>query len=206
MRKVVVFDLDGTLIDSRKIYIDTIHNALLEHYLIYPKSHISRALGPKIEASLKNIGKFNDKTVKILKNTINRYIPEKTRKIKLTPYAKQALQKLKSNGYKIVLLTNSAKRFAVPVLKHQKIAKYFNKFYFAENFPKKEDAMKAIARKYKIKTKDIIYVADKMSDVKIARNVGCRIIITLAKSWDKNKLKGKKYSIASLKNLYEQLK
>jgi HAD superfamily hydrolase (TIGR01549 family) len=201
MKKVVMFDLDGTLIDSRNIYIDTIHNSLLEHYFIYPKSHISRALGPKVEITLKNIKKFKPKTLKILKNRINNDISKKAGRIKLAPYTKEALKKLKSKGYAVILLTNSAGRFANAILRKNKISKYFSKTYYSENFSRKEDAIKAIARKYKVKAKDITYIADKMSDVKIARKAGCKIIITLAVSWDKKKVQGKRYTINSLKSL-----
>jgi len=199
MQKVAVFDLDGTLIDSKKLYIDTIHHSLLEHYFVYPKSHVSRALGPKLETTLANINKFSPKTLKILKNEINRDIAKKASRIKLTPYARQALQKLKKNRFKIILLTNSAKRFATEILNKNKISKYFNQLYYAEKFARKEDAIKAIAKKYK--TKSVVYVADKRADVKIAKKAGCRIIIALAKSWDRKKLEGKKYSIRSLRDL-----
>jgi HAD superfamily hydrolase (TIGR01549 family) len=201
MKKVAVFDLDGTLIDSKKLYIDTIHHSLLEHYFIYPKSHISRALGPKVEITLKRINKFSPKILKKLKDRINNDISKKASRIKLAPYAKEALQRLKSKNYAVILLTNSAGKFANAILKRNKILKYFSRLYYSEKFSSKENAIKAIAKKYKTKVKNITYVADKMSDVKIARKAGCRIVIVLAKSWDKKKVKGKRYAIKSLRQL-----
>ena len=204
--KVIIFDFDGTLVDSKKLYIETIHKNLLEHFFIYPKSHISKALGPKLEITLNNIQKFSPKIIKRLKIKINADIKIRAKSLKLTPYSKETLQNLNKKGYNLILLTNSAGKFLKTVLKNQHIQGYFKKLFYAENFPNKETAIKRIAKRYKVKVKDITYVADKLSDVQIARNVGCKIVIVLAKSWDKNQLKGKSYSISSLKQLAKKIK
>ena len=79
--------------------------------------------------------------------------------------------------------------------------KYFDKFFYAENFSDKPSKIKELAKKYKINVKNIIYVADRTKDVKIARKAGCKIIIVLACSWDKNEFHGEKYTIKSLKDI-----
>jgi len=200
-RFVVVFDLDGTLVDSKQLYIDTIHSYLIEHYFIFPKSHVSKALGPKLEITLRNISRFSQDVLDELKKKINKEVAHKASHLKLCPYAKSELKKLNEKGCIIILLTNSAASFAVNALKTHKVLRYFNKLFYAENFSSKEDAIKAIAKKYKTKVSDITYVADKKSDVKIARNVGCKIVIVLACSWDKSKFRGERYIVKSLKDL-----
>jgi phosphoglycolate phosphatase-like HAD superfamily hydrolase len=219
MKRVVVFDLDGTLIDSKKLYTDTIHHSLLEHYFNvrnahisehpknaehffgFPKSRVSRALGPKLEITLRNIGRFQPEILQELKNSINKDVAHEAAYVKLCPYAKGALKKLKKRKYTLILLTNSAGEFSTNVLKAHKIRKYFSKLFYAESFSSKEDAIRAIAKKYKVQVSEIIYIADKKADVKIARNAGCRIIITLACSWDKKLFNREKYTISSLKQL-----
>ena len=204
MKKILVFDFDGTIADSKRLYINMIYSSLLEHSLIYPKSHITRALGPKLEITLNNINKFSPKLLQKLKKKINSDITKKAKSLKLCPYANETLKRLHENN-KIFLLTNSSGKFVRQVLRYNKILRYFSRLYYAENFSSKEQAIKSIAGKYKTKIKDVIYIADKVSDVKIARNVGCRIIISLACSWDKNKLKGKNYTISSLNQLADAL-
>jgi len=201
MEKVIVFDLDGTLVDSKKLYTESIHHSLLEHYFTFPKSHVSRALGPKLEITLRNIGKFQPETLRELKDSINKEVSHSTSHLKLCPGAKEALKKLKKKNYTIALMTNSAREFAVNALRTHKIRKYFTRLFYAENFSSKEDALRAIARKYNARISDVVYVADKKADVKIARNAGCRIIVPLACSWDKRLFKGEKYTIRSLKKL-----
>ena len=204
MKKVIVFDLDGTLIDSKKIYVDTIHSSLIEHYFTFPKSHVSKALGPKLEITLRNIGRFQPDTLQLLKNRINMEVASNASKVRLCPYVSETLKKLKKNHI-LVLLTNSAGGFAKNVLRAHKIRKYFDKLFYAENFSSKEDAIRAIAKKYNTKASEINYVADRKNDVKIAKNVGCKIIIVLTCSWDKRRFRGERYTIHSMKQLANAL-
>jgi HAD superfamily hydrolase (TIGR01549 family) len=195
--KIIIFDLDGTLIDSKQVYIGTIQNSLLEHYFVYPKSHISRALGPKVEQTLLNLGRFSPKMLRILKRAINRRVSKKANSLRLAPHAKETLGRLYKK-YMLILMTNSAKRFAMNILRKNKIKKYFKELFYAENFSVKEDVIKRLARKYRISAKSIIYVGDRMNDVRVARKAGCRIIITKAVSWDKDKFKKQRYVVKDL--------
>lgn len=192
MTKLIIFDLDGTLVDSKKLYVDIIRDSLLKLRYIYPRSHIVKSLGPKIEGTLTNIGKFNPKIKAKLKKEINEWIAKKTKHLKLCPYAKQTLKKLKKEKNKIMLLTNSAKKFANLFLKKNKIDKFFDMIICAENFKTKEQVIKQITKKYKIKIKDIIYIADTEKDIKIAKKAGCKIIIVLKCSWDKTLFRKRK--------------
>jgi len=198
--KIIIFDLDGTLIDSKQVYINTIQHSLLEHYFVYPKSHVSKALGPKLMQSLLNLRRFSPKMLRLLTSIINRRISKKADSLRLAPYAKETLKKL-SKKYSLFLMTNSAKRFVHAILGKNHISGYFERLFYAENFSIKEDAIKSLARKYKVKIKDIVYIGDRMNDVRVARKVGCRIIITKAVSWDKERFKNQKYAISSLREL-----
>jgi phosphoglycolate phosphatase len=222
MRKIIIFDFDGTIADSKKLYIDTIHHSLLEHSFLvrnqqisehpknakhffgYPKSRVTKALGPKLEMTLKNLDKFSPELMKKLKMQINSDITKKAKSLKMCPYARETLKKLKQKGWKIMLLTNSAGKFISAFLKHHKVEKYFDRLFYAENFSSKESAIRQITRQYKVKVSDVIYVADKLSDVKIAKNVGCRIIVPSACSWDKKKFRHEKYVISNLSQLTDK--
>jgi len=201
MKRVIIFDFDGTIADSKRLHIDNIHHSLLEHSFLYTKSHITKALGPKLEITLKNLDKFSPELMRKLKDNINSNLAKKAKSLKLCHYAKETLEKIRKKGWKIILLTNSPRRFIVVFLKHNKIKKYFDKLFCAENFSSKESAIRQIAKAYRAKISDVIYVADKLEDVKMAKNTGCRIIISLACSWDRNKLKKSRFAVKSLRDI-----
>ncbi|MEM2956471.1 MAG: HAD-IA family hydrolase [Candidatus Pacearchaeota archaeon] len=205
MVRVLIFDFDGTIVDSKTAYIDTIHRSLLKRSFIYPKERIAKALGPKIETTLKNLNKFSHKMLKSLKNEINKNITKKVKELKLCPYVKETLRRLKQKKFKIILLTNSARKFVITFLKYNKIMKYFNRLFYAENFKSKEEAIRNIAKKYNISIRKIVYIADKKKDVEIAKKIGCKIIIVLICSWDKKEFHKEKYTINSMKQLEKML-
>ena len=128
-----------------------------------------------------------------MKNEVHKEIEKKADKLRLCKNVKPTLKNLKKKKVKLVLMTNSPRNFVFRILKKNHI-EYFDKLFYAENFTIKEKAIKSLAKKYKIKVKDIVYVADKFSDIRIAKRAGCKIIIPLACSWDKENLKKKKYS------------
>lgn len=207
--KLIVFDFDGTIVDSKKLYVDVIHGSLLKFCYIYPKSHIAKKLGPKVEETLSNIGKFNPKIKAKLKKDINDWVTKKVRHIKLCPYVKQTLKELKKKKkekIKIAILTNSVRKYTIAFLKKNNIDKFFDKLICAENFATKENAIKKLAKRYKIKIKDIVYIADTKKDIKVAKKVGCKIIIVLACSWYKSQFKNRKQKfiikdLSKLKNV-----
>lgn len=200
--KIIVFDLDGTIVDSKKLYINTIHHNLVMNYFIFTKGHVARALGPKLEDTLQKLRRFDPKTLKRLKKDINEYVARESSKLKLCPKVKEVLKYLRSRKFKIVLLTNSARKYTLLLLKKNNLLRFFDKVIAAENFNKKSEVIKKIARKYKVKTNEIVYIADKIKDIKIAKQAHCRIIITLACSWDKTKFRNKKANYI-IKNLGE---
>lgn len=200
--KVLVFDFDGTIADSKKLYVDIIRDSLLKASYIYPRSSIIRALGPKLEESLLNIRKFDRKTLKKLSREINGFVTEKAKSLKVCRNVKRTIRKLKkSRKYKIILLTNSVRGFARAFLKNNGMEKDFDIIMGSEDFGTKEDAIKKIARRFKMRTRDIIYVGDREMDFRVARHVGSKIIMPYACSWEKTRIMQRKYSKVRIQNL-----
>ena len=118
-------------------------------------------------------------------------------------YAKIGIEQLKRK-YKIVLLTNSIKRFAEKILKKNRLGEFFDRFMFAEDFTTKEDAFRKISKMFKVKMNEILYIADKINDIKIAKRIGCNYAISLACSWDRNLFRKRgKFVINNLEELAE---
>lgn len=204
MKKIIVFDFDGTIADSKKLYVDIIHDSLFKASYIYPRSHIVKALGPKLEDSLLNLRKFPPNVLKKLSKEINDFVIRKARGLKVCKNVKSELKKLKkSKKYKIILLTNSVRKFSIAFLKKNNMLKDFDLILGSEDFKDKEKALKHIAKIFKARPEDIVYIGDRIKDYKIARHVGSQIIIPYACSWDKSLLKLKKYSKVRISNLGE---
>lgn len=201
-RKILVFDFDGTIADSKKLYVDIIHDSLAKASYIYPRSHIVRAMGPKLEGTLLNIQKFDRKTLKKLSKEINDFVIVEAESLKVCVHVKSELRKLHRSGkYKIILLTNSVRAFSIAFLKKNKMLNDFDLILGSEDFMDKPRELKLLAKKYKVGIKDVVYIGDRIMDYKIAKQVGARIVLPHVCSWDKSKIMNKKYSKVRIENL-----
>jgi len=200
MTKLAVFDFDGTIADTKKLYCYIIRKAINERGYSFSKSHVEKNLGPKLGITLRDL-KIAEKDINPIRNEVHAYILTKVNSLRVCPYAAQALERLKNKKVKIVLLTNSIRRFVLAFLKKNKLAKYFDVLFCAEDFKEKPEAFRKIFKKFKTKPGEVLYVADKTSDVRIARLARCRIAIVLVCSWDKKKFKSEKYVMKDLRRL-----
>ncbi len=202
-QKLIIFDLDGTLIDSKALWRDIIFNALKKRGYKLTRKKVESSLGSKLNITLKNLKvKENGK----LKKEINSRIIAKVNKLKLCLHVKKTLSKLKKQKKQCILalVTNSSRNFVLTSFKKHGLK--FNDILCGEDFNTKEQAIKILMKKFKINTSETIYVADKLSDIKVANKLHINIVIPLICSWDKNIFKKRKLKakhIKYIKNLGE---
>jgi phosphoglycolate phosphatase-like HAD superfamily hydrolase len=199
MIKLLVFDFDGTIADSKKLYIDSIYHSIKKYGYHLSKAFVEKNLGSKLDASLFNM-KIKRNAEKIA-NEVNAFVTKKASSLKLCPYVLGTLAKIKKRKIKTVLMTNSTKKFINAFMKKYPIRKYFNKVLGAEDFLVKEDAFRKLFRQYHIKPNEVVYIADKVKDVKIARYLGIHPLIVLACSWDKKRFKKEPYIVKDFSSI-----
>ncbi len=187
-KATVVFDLDGVILDSKRLYANAFQYAFRKGGINLSRSFIAPRLGGKMEETVKNI---EDSTgFRINEPLTTRAVLSFSRKnvhsVRSMKGAKRALLETK-NAARIILLTNTTKNVAMISLKKLGLV-VFDKMVFAEDSKSKESAIRRVSREFKIPAKEIIYVGDMARDIRVARSAGCRIISV--PGWDsKSKLK-----------------
>lgn len=201
--KILIFDLDGTLADSKELFVGAIHFYFNKYNYKFTKKRIKKILGPSLQFLFKQL-KIKKNAEKIEKE-INKYITKQAKKVKLCDHA-NSIKKL-SKKYKLFIVTHSARCFVEKFLKNNNLKKYFSEIFCGEDFVGKDKEFNKIFKKYKVRPKNAVYIADKISDVKIARAVGCKIIIVLSCSWDKKYFSRhkKKFVVKDLKAIEKYL-
>jgi phosphoglycolate phosphatase len=173
----LLFDLDGTLIDSK---LDLVHsvNATLrelgraelpaETVASYVGNGagvlISKALGPETPPA-----EFN----RALEFFLAYYEAHKIDYTTAYPGVPEALQELRAMP--MAVLTNKPVRISVGILKALGLAKYFRAIYGGNSFPtKKPDPFGAttILREFSLRANEAMLVGDSEVDVQTARNSG----------------------------------
>lgn len=175
--RLLIFDLDGTLIDSRLDLVYSV-NATLEHLGRAPLAHeviesyvgngvaalVHRALGPgAFEEQVKHAQEFflDYYRAHMLDNTI------------LYPGVREALEAL--GGRSMAVLTNKPVRFSEEILKGLDAARYFRFVYGGNSFScKKPDpvGVQTLLRDLGASANEAMMIGDSAVDVRTARNAG----------------------------------
>lgn len=128
MKKLVFFDLDGTLTDSGPGIMNSAAYAFERMGYPVPPSAILRTfVGPPLHESFLQNGipaEMAEKAVAVFRE---RYMP--IGKYENTPYEgiRTFLESLKSLGFHLMIATSKPEEIAIEVLEHFDLAKYFDK-------------------------------------------------------------------------------
>lgn len=189
--KFILFDFDGTLADTKQVWLSSIKQALDKNRLFFNIEDIEKNLGPKLETTLKNLD-ITDSQNKI-RNEVHDQLMKKLNKVKPCPFIKETLKYFKKDRkIRVFLLTNSPRKIIIALLKKIRILNFFDEVYCSEDFNSKDEFIIDLAKKNGIKTKEITYVGDKLNDAKIGKKAKCQYFILSECSFDKNLLKKKK--------------
>jgi len=175
--RVLIFDLDGTLIDSK---LDLAHsvNAMLEHMGRTPLAHemvysyvgngapmlVRRALGE---------GATDAECEKGLAHFLAYYRAHMLDNTVTYPGVREGLEKLK--GKAMAVLTNKPVRFSEEILNGLGLSRYFQFVYGGNSFEKKKPdpmGVETILRDLAAPPADAMMVGDSDVDIRTARNSG----------------------------------
>lgn len=177
---MVIFDLDGTLLDTLDDLCNSVNYSLRtnnfpERSLAEVRTFVGNGIRLLIERSVPEgtSKELIDKTFECFKTYYAVHCNDKT---KTYPGVMDMLKELKKNGYKIAVLSNKA-QYAVTKL----CDIYFNNLLddavgARENVAKKPspDALYICAENNNINLNNVIYVGDSDVDVATANNAGIR--------------------------------
>lgn len=187
MKKTVIFDLDGTLIDSiQDIAIST--NKVLEK------------LGFQTHPLERYTGFVGDGALMLLSNALPKNVDEKKLLEAVTLFKKEygdkihthtkpydgiyeMLDILSQNGFILALLSNKPHEFTVKFMEH-----FFADYNFVEIHGQKQEVPKKphpqgifnIAKALNLSCDEIYFVGDTVTDIKTAQNSG---VTSIAVSW-----------------------
>jgi phosphoglycolate phosphatase len=175
--RALIFDLDGTLIDSKRDLIrsvnamlaemgrETLHEDTISGYIGHGAPQlVGRALGS--EAS-------EGELERALKFFLGYYEDHKMDSTCAYPGVAEALEELR--GFPMAILTNKPVRVSVRILEELGLAKYFRTIYGGNSFEtKKPDPLGArkILREFGASPDEAILIGDSEVDVQTARNAG----------------------------------
>lgn len=178
--KSIIFDLDGTLIDSSEGFISAIMYTIKVHNLkTLPETQLINFIGPPIQDSLKHTYNITERQAQIYADTFrNRYKKKDVYKAKIYNKIINLLEDLKSKHYKLGIATYKREDYSVSLLKHLNLYKYFDSICGADNENKlgKKDILYMCIKNLNSQSGNTIFVGDSLSDGLAAKDLGCKFI------------------------------
>ncbi len=181
-KKVIIFDLDGTLIDSSPDLALAINHMLTNigratftldeiHYWVGngASTLVKRALSGATKISSNIDEKEFDNALDIFLKFYAKNLAVKT----LTyPHVLSTLARLKSHGYKLAIVTNKPFDFVEPILRELKLKEYFE-FHLGGDSLKERKPHPApllyVCNKLKVNVDDCVMVGDSKNDILAAQ-------------------------------------
>jgi phosphoglycolate phosphatase-like HAD superfamily hydrolase len=179
-KKLLIFDFDGTVVDTKTLYYKSIYNQLRKFGFSYDQVDRAIDVGMSIRNTLRKMG-FSFIMTWYIKKKIMKNVEKGINEVKKCKDT-DSIRKLK--GRKIVV-SNSLREFVIPVIRHLDIEDEFEEVYGAEDFPDKEEFISQYIKKRKLNKKDVYYIGDRAADAKLAKSVGINSVIVVGKcTWD----------------------
>lgn len=196
MKTTILFDLDGTLIDSTEAILESFHYSFDSMGTKQPKREdIESKIGYTLEDIFTFLGVEEHSVEKYVLAYKSYYREISKPKTYLIEGAKEAIE-LASSFARLGVVTTKTSRYSKELLEHMEIMQYFEVLVGREDVvnvkPHPEPIHKALAQLGKNGAddkNDIWMIGDTFLDVEAAKNAGIKHIALMTGYGDKNELK-----------------
>lgn len=179
----VLFDLDGTLINTNPLIIKTF-SITLKHFLTkqtFSNEQILDFIGPTLKQTFDSLNPEHTDEMIVYYQLINKKLHDEM--VEIYPTVKDGLDSLKRRGLKLAIVSSKKREMVIHGLKHCGINAYFEFVIGADDVinpkPDKEPLVKAM-NLFNSLPDETIFVGDNAHDILGGKNAG---IVTCAVSW-----------------------
>ena len=178
LKKIAIFDLDGTLVDSMSRFTVGLLTILDENGIKYDRNEMINIITPfgytKSAEYFISLG-VKGTTEEIVKKMGDNLVAEYTNNIKLKPFVGEYLKKLKNDGYALYVLTASPHLVTDPCLKNNGVYDLFTEVWSVEDFSMTKSEIELFYKIYKdidCRPEEILYFDDNVTAVTNAKKAG----------------------------------
>jgi phosphoglycolate phosphatase len=186
--RAIIFDLDGTMVDS-VLDIHLALNLMKSDFSLpdIPVEQVRLFVGRGSENLVRSTLSVNLDTERV-RQMLPTAMTSFYRHYQITngynstvyPGVKTGLQRMYENGLKLACVTNKPAIFTEPLLAKKGLYDFFSLIYSADSLPRKKPdpfPMLMVSSKFNICPSQILVVGDSINDAQAARAAGCPVFI-----------------------------
>ncbi|WP_047980809.1 pyrophosphatase PpaX [Ornithinibacillus contaminans] len=185
--RTILFDLDGTLIDTNELINASFFHTFNEYGLRFSDEEILAFNGPPLKETFEKIDL--DKAEAMITTYRSHNLAHHDEYVKTFPNVKETLQLLKDNGISLGIVTTKMRKTAIRGLKFTGIDSYFDTIIAIDDVtnakPHPEPVLQAM-KALNAERETTLMVGDNSHDIESGQNAG---VLTAGVAWS---LKGEK--------------
>lgn len=180
--QALLFDLDGTLVETAPDLADTVNHVLTTHTDFAPlpeaqlRTYIGGGLTLMFEKALTFYQQPHDRVHELVLIGMEAYPHYNGKRSFLYDEMRPALELLRQHGYKLAVVTNKSAEFTEPLLRHLNIWSLFDCVVSGNTLPKKKpepDQLYFACQQMDVAPDRTIMVGDSRFDINAAHAAGC---------------------------------
>ena len=175
MLKHLIFDFDGTVVDSASLYIKLCNN-MSEELHVSPMSieSLRELSGLTIKQRCKklNIPLYRLPVMNIM---VQEKIKSHIHELQWISGIDHEILKLKNMGFNLTMISSNSVSIISRFFKNNN-SNLFDEIYSSRGIFDKHHSIKALLKKYKIKRDEAIYIGDEFRDIKACKKAKIRIL------------------------------
>lgn len=178
----ILFDLDGTLVDSLPGIEFSVHEAFNKCRLPAPNQSLREMIGPPIRTILSQAGNVNEEgTLDALEKAFRAsYDGKGWQRSVCFPEAKRVLRLMHDGGHRLFVVSNKPRHVSLQILEREHISQYFEAVITRDsrspNYGGKEEMIRAVLAERSIGWEHCLMVGDTTEDGNAAAAAGIKFV------------------------------
>lgn len=179
---MLLFDLDGTLVDSSGIWLQIDLDFTARRGLPHTQEYhdfVAHTTAPTAAQFTKEYYQLNESAEEIMQEWSNQALYEYSHNIQPKPHVRTYLDQCRAAGENMAVLTSSAPELCRATLEKNDLLRYFNHLFFAQEFglEKRDPALfQAVAQKLDVQATDCLLYDDSPVACRGAKDAGLQVI------------------------------